>query len=120
LKDIIKVSFSKENIVFDGIVTKKDKNGKILEKSVYKKGVLNGQKKTYDYKNHIVICEDYINGQVLVTEFEFLNGDPFDGTYTSYDKENNRSYEIIISKGKKKKEIVYFGNFEKKLNVVKY
>lgn len=120
LKDIIEVSFSKENIVFDGIVTKKDKNGKILETSVYKKDVLNGQKKTYDYKNHLVICEDYINGQVLVTEYEFLNGDPFDGTYTSYDKENNRSYEIIISKGKKKKEIVYFGNFEKKLNVIKY
>ena len=120
LKDIIEVSFSKENIVFDGIVIKKDESGKILEKAVFKRNQLNGQKKFYDYKKHIVICEDFINGQLLNTEYEFLNGDPFDGTYSSYDEENNRSYEIIISKGKKKKEVVYFGNFEKKLNVVKY
>jgi antitoxin component YwqK of YwqJK toxin-antitoxin module len=120
LKDIIEVSYTKENILFDGVLINKDQNGKLLIKSVYKRNQLNGQRKTYDYKQQIVICEDYVNGQLLNTEFEFLNGDPFDGTYTSYDEESNRSYEIIISNGKKKKEIVYFGNFEKKLNVLKY
>jgi len=120
LKDIIEVSFSKENIFFDGIVIKKDESGKILEKAVFKRNQLNGQKKFYDYKKHIVICEDFINGQLSNTEYEFLNGDPYSGTYTYYDSEMNRSYEIQISKGKKKKETVYFGNFEKKLNVVKY
>ncbi len=120
LKDIIDVSYTKENILFDGVLINKDQKGKLLIKSVYKRNQLNGQRKTYNYKQQLVICEDYINGELVSTTYEFLNGDPFDGTYTSYDEENNRSYEIIISKGKKKKEVIYFGNFEKKLNVIKY
>ena len=120
LRDIINISFTKGNISINGKQTKKNENGQLLETAIYKQNRLNGTRKKYDYKNHIVICDQFQTGQLLSTSFEFLNGDPYSGTYTYYDSEMNRSYEIQISKGQKKKETVFFGNFEKKLNVVKY
>lgn len=120
LRDIIDISFVKENILIEGKQTKKNENGQLLESAIYKQNSLNGTRKKYDYKNHIVLCDQFQTGQLLSTSFEFLNGDPYSGTYTYYDSEMNRSYEIQIVKGQKKKETVFFGNFEKKLNVLKY
>ena len=120
LRDIIDISFVKENILIEGKQTKKNENGQLLETAIYKQNRLNGTRKKYDYKNHIVICDQFQTGQLLSASFEFLNGDPYSGTYTYYDSEMNRSYKIQISKGQKKKETIYFGNFEKKLDVIKY
>ena len=104
----------------DGLSIAKGINGNIIYRKTYKDGQLNGTSKKYDNQQKVVLCENYINDVLTKSWYENMNGTNFNGTYNYYNSNLNLSYILTIQNGIKKKEIVFSGKFDKKIEVNKF
>ncbi len=120
LDNEILIAQNNNKLFLDGISIAKDIKGNIIYSKTFKNGLLNGVSKKYDNKQKVVLCENYTNDLLTKTWYENLNGTNMNGTYNYYNSNLNLSYSLTIKNGIKKKEIIFSGKFDKKIEVNKF
>jgi antitoxin component YwqK of YwqJK toxin-antitoxin module len=120
LDNEIAIAQINNKLSLDGLSIAKEIKGNIIYRKTYKDGQLNGVSKKYDNQQKVVICENYINDVLTKTWYENVNGTNFNGNYNYYNSNLNLSYILTIQNGIKKKEMVFSGKFDKKIEVNKF